>query len=110
MTGKPFEPGRAKTGGRGKGPRTGRWKYVRIVAGLMPKEFEIIDSRRTDLPLHAFSLARVRRPSNSPPSFGHDSDSVECDRRPDCLRIGCPDAGYLVYEEDDGGDDESPAS
>jgi len=72
-----FEKGRSKTGGRAKGAKNRLShafltalaedfeqhgvealtiariekpvEYIRIVAGLMPKEFEIIDSRLTDL-------------------------------------------------------------
>jgi hypothetical protein len=75
--GKPFEPGRAKTGGRLKGSRNkiseaflkdlaAEWEtsgpdalkvmareepgnFVRVVAALLPKEFTIEDNRLADL-------------------------------------------------------------
>jgi hypothetical protein len=75
--GKPFEPGRLKTGGRVKGSRNkiseaflkdlaAEWEvsgpdalkvmakqdcsgFVKVVAALLPKEFEISDSRLKDM-------------------------------------------------------------
>jgi hypothetical protein len=91
-----FEKGRSKTGGRAKGAKNRLShafltalaadfeqhgvealkiariekpvEYIRIVAGLMPKEFEIIDSRLTDLSdeeLDVF-IAKLRAQLRSP--------------------------------------------
>jgi len=91
-----FEKGRPKSGGRAKGAKNRLShafltalaedfeqhgvealkiahiekpvEYIRIVAGLMPKEFEIIDSRLTDLSdeeLDVF-IAKLRAQLRSP--------------------------------------------
>ena len=91
-----FEKGRPKTGGRAKGAKNRLShafltalaedfehhgvealkiariekpvEYIRIVVGLMPKEFEIIDSRLTDLSdeeLDVF-IAKLRAQLRSP--------------------------------------------
>ncbi len=102
--GKPFEPGRAKTGGRIKGARnrlsteflsalaeafeergkeaidiviTERpHEFLRVVASVLPKEFEINDNRLKDIPdeqLDAFiELARRQFGIDGKPDGGKD--------------------------------------
>jgi len=99
--GKPFEPGRAKTGGRVKGSRNliseaflkdlaAEWQesgpsalkimaktdpsgFVKVTAALLPKEFEITETRLTEIPdneLDAFIEFARRRIAERALSIG----------------------------------------